>query len=313
MLIYSIYHFLEGLQMNKDRISNLKSEIVALLPQHAGNIKASIDSLNENMMLFLEQLLNVYDSQNRNTKFLAECYAFILKETMREQMYFAKHKDYRCHTYAEVADAVYDSPNYMEKYMIGLAISTVLWENHRKLYEFYLKFIRTKIRGGRYLEIGPGHGLFFREVLHRGICDNYTVVDISDTSLSLTKKMVDDLGIHDEVVQYLHQDFLAFEDLNKYDVIVMGEVLEHVEKPLEFLKKCKELMSDNGKCYISTCANAAAVDHIQLFNFSAEVEKLISLAGLNVNTKLVVPYRGYSIGECEQMKLPMNMAYICSK
>ena len=63
MLICSIYHFLEGLQMNKDRISNLKAEIVALLPQHAGNIKASIDSLNENMMLFLETILtfsNIY-------------------------------------------------------------------------------------------------------------------------------------------------------------------------------------------------------------------------------------------------------------
>ena len=96
----------------------------------------------------MEQLLNVYEAKDRNIKFLAECYAFILKETMREQMYFAKHKDYRCHTYDEVADAVYDSPNYMEKYMIGLAISTVLWENHRKLYEFYLKFIRTKIRVG---------------------------------------------------------------------------------------------------------------------------------------------------------------------
>ena len=148
MLICSIYHFLEGLQMNMDRISNLKAEIVARLPQHAGNVEASFDNLNEDMIMFLKQLLNVYDSQNRSTQFLAECYAFILKETMREQMYFAKHKDYRCHTYAEVADAVYDSPNYMEKYMIGLAISTVLWENHRKLYEFYLKFIRTKIRGG---------------------------------------------------------------------------------------------------------------------------------------------------------------------
>lgn len=149
------------LEMKDNRLIILRDELSDLLPRYAGNIKDSFDSLNEDMMLFLEQLLNVYDSQNRNIKFLAECYAFILKETMREQMYFAKHKDYRCHTYAEVADAVYDSPNYMEKYMIGLAISTVLWYNHRKLYEFYLKFTRTKIRGGEISRNRPGTWVIF--------------------------------------------------------------------------------------------------------------------------------------------------------
>lgn len=130
------------------KIEILKNAILVEMPYHKDSINSSFENLNEDTIQFLEQLLNVYEVNNRNSKFLAECYAFILKETMREQMYFAKHKDYRCHTYAEVADAVYDSPNYMEKYMIGLAISTVLWDNHRKLYEFYLKFTRTKIRGG---------------------------------------------------------------------------------------------------------------------------------------------------------------------
>lgn len=137
-------------------------------------------------------------------------------------------------------------------------------------------------------------------------------MDISETSLSLTKKMIDDLGIHDDVIQYLHQDFLTFEDSNKYDVIVMGEVLEHVEKPLEFLRKCKALISDSGKCYISTCANAAEVDHIYLFRSSAEVENIILDANFKIQEKIILPYHGYSVDECEELLLPMNMGYVLS-
>lgn len=148
--------------------------------------------------------------------------------------------------------------------------------------------------------------------MHCGACDNYTLIDISETSLSLTKKMINDLGIHDDVIQYLHQDFLTFEAPNKYDVIVMGEVLEHVENPLEFLKKCKALMTDSGKCYISTCANAAEVDHIYLFRSSAEVESLILSANFKIQEKIILPYHGYSVGECEEELLPMNMGYILS-
>lgn len=46
---------------------------------------------------------------------------------------------------------------------------------------------------------------------------------------------------------FLCQDFFIYDFDKKADLIVIGEVLEHVEKPLEFLKRSKELLSDGGE------------------------------------------------------------------
>ncbi|MCL2628963.1 MAG: methyltransferase domain-containing protein [Oscillospiraceae bacterium] len=47
-------------------------------------------------------------------------------------------------------------------------------------------------------------------------------------------------------------DFLEFEADRKWDVIIMGDVLEHVSDPDMALKKAYSLLSDNGAVWIST-------------------------------------------------------------
>jgi len=38
----------------------------------------------------------------------------------------------------------------------------------------------------------------------------------------------------------------------KYDAIVAGELIEHIEKPIDFLRGCAHLLSDNGAIILST-------------------------------------------------------------
>ncbi len=73
-------------------------------------------------------------------------------------------------------------------------------------------------------------------------------LDISPTSCELTQKMVkQQVGGLITKCDFLCQDFFTYDFDKKADLIVIGEVLEHVEKPLEFLKRSKELLSDGGK------------------------------------------------------------------
>ncbi len=47
-------------------------------------------------------------------------------------------------------------------------------------------------------------------------------------------------------------DFVEFETSKQFDVIVMGDVLEHVSDPVLAMRKAKELLKDDGALWVST-------------------------------------------------------------
>ena len=96
----------------------------------------------------------------------------------------------------------------------------------------------------------------------------------------------------------------------KFDFLVMGEVLEHVEDPLEFLKKLKALSKEEAQVFITTCCNAPAVDHIYLFSNTNEVRTLCESAGFTVEKEFFAPHPGTSLEESEKRLLPINLAMV---
>src|SRR5437773_1077380 len=90
----------------------------------------------------------------------------------------------------------------------------------------YAGFLASQIKN--YLEIGAGHGLYLSKALE--ILDketNFSVVDISHTSIELAKNFIDDSR-----VTYNLANIFDFKIDSLFDFITMGEVLEHVEDPL---------------------------------------------------------------------------------
>ncbi|MDD3138168.1 MAG: methyltransferase [Lachnospiraceae bacterium] len=295
-----------------DKIDVLKCSLKKAIPFQKDKIKNYFDSLDNDLINFLTRYINVCLFNNISIDYMAESYAFILKQTMKEQMYFLKNKQYRYKKYDDVSQEVYNDREFMQKYMIGLGLSTIMWQNHRIMYNFFKDNIcNNLISGDNYLEIGAGHGLFFSEILKKRKYATYDIVDISETSIELTKKMVQDIDGR-ENVNYICNDFLKLNN-QEYDMIVMGEVLEHVEMPQIFLKKCYDMLSKNGLVYVSTCANAPEPDHIYLFSSPEEVEMMIIEAGLKIKQSIILPYENHTAKECIEAKLPINMAYICCK
>ncbi len=108
--------------------------------------------------------------------------------------------------------------------------------------------------------------------------------------------------------RFIHTNFLEYQG-DKYGAIVIGEVLEHIEGPQAFVNKCAELLDADGRVYLTTCLNAPAVDHISLFSVPEDVEKLFDAAGLAIDEKLYIPYKGTTLERCMRQKLPVNVAY----
>jgi 2-polyprenyl-3-methyl-5-hydroxy-6-metoxy-1,4-benzoquinol methylase len=245
--------------------------------------------------------------------FLAHSYDLIVKDTFKEQVYFQRHKKYRNSTYADVAKSVYQSEEYMTKYMYGLALSAFLWPNHRELHHFFLDHI-VNDKTGEYLEIGPGHGFYFMQSMKKGNFSKYKGIDISPTSVALTTDIISSqyFGCFTNY-EIECADFLSSKISGHYDFIVMSEVLEHVEQPQLFLARINQLLAESGTAFITTCINSPAIDHIYLYQSVEELVEQVEGAGLKVDSQLVVPYSNLTLEHSMERLLPVNIAMTLRK
>ncbi len=281
-------------------------------PRQTSVLKAFAD-MDKELAIIMERYIYIAQKNGDTIPFMAESYAFFLDETEKEERYFYSEGHYRYSKLEEVFHSVYDDEVYMKKYMTGLAVSLLLWPQHKRFFVFFRTFLQTHGKSkGAYLEVGAGHGVFCLEAIRAGGFSRYDVVDLSEASLDLTKKMTAEfVDTHD--IRFIHSDFLNFARKEQYDAISIGEVLEHVETPQMFLDKSRRLLKDDGRLYLSTCVNAPEIDHIYLFRKIQEVEDLFASAGLGIDEKLYVPYKNTTIERSERQKLPINVAYILKK
>lgn len=297
----------------KTNISNaLMDEILVLNPLHKNFLDNAYSKLTESDKQSMETYLRfLIEVEKLEVKFIATAYDLIVKDTLREQMYFMRHKKYRYSTYDEVKGSVYLNDEYMTKYMFGLAITSFLWPQHQAIHKWFEKNMPLN-KPGKYLEIGPGHGYYFMESLRKCAFDYYLGVDISPSSIRLTKSIISS-GFFGNFDRYelLLTDFLA-EGLNdKFDAVVMGEVLEHVENPAAFIAKIKQVSKPDAFIYITTVINAAAIDHIALFSNVDDLEKCINEGGLKVKDYLLTSSNPeMSTDEVIKAKLPANIALV---
>jgi len=196
---------------------------------------------------------------------------------------FIKTKQYSCKSQHEAYLKVYSNPEVMGYYMNALLISQILWTHHFKMLMFFgsqldMPYLKST---QRVLDIGPGHGFFSHMVSSTlPFIDHVDIVDISVKSLEMTQAII---GENNGKIKYFLKDVFDFDSSEQYDLIILGEVLEHLDQPLLILKKLKELLNPDGYLWITTPTNAPAIDHVFLFRSREEIKKLIEEAGLEVS------------------------------
>lgn len=300
----------------ENMLESLKDELLRRFGTETGGrntrqdaVLEAYEHLDADLAAIMERYIRIAQKGGITIPFMAESYAFLLDETENEERYFYQEGHYRYSKLEEVIHKVYDDEAYMKKYMTGLAVSLLLWPQHKEYLRFFRAFLQKhEQRKQAYLEIGAGHGIFCSEALRQGAFSRYDIVDISETSLALTRQMTEEYAEGKEI-RFIHANFLEYKG-GKYDAIVIGEVLEHIEEPQAFVNKCAELLGKDGLIYLTTCLNAPAVDHISLFAMPEDVEKLFDAAGLAIDEKLYIPYKGTTLERCMRQKLPVNVAYI---
>ena len=102
--------------------------------------------------------------------------------------------------------------------------------------------IRMYNDGRKYLEIGVGNGEMLACALEMGY-----EADAVEICKEDCENISGALGVD---IKWC--DFLDFDTSKRYDLIIMGDVLEHVSQPTKALEKAHKLLAENGILWLST-------------------------------------------------------------
>jgi SAM-dependent methyltransferase len=246
------------------------------------------ESYFEQAESFAAILMKYLDSNNIDVDYIAGAYLKMCADVMIEQKKFMQSGVYSCESFPEAMKNIYGNEDAMKAYMHGLLLSQFLWKNHYMIYDFFLKEGLAAGDIGRYLEIGPGHGLFLSQAAKLFPKASFLAIDVSRASIDMSKKIVKIFSGRDDIV-FECGDIQKHAVPGKYDFIGMCEVIEHVEDPRMLLSAAKNLLSQDGRLFITTCANCPAVDHLYNFANVEAIEKMISGSGLSIIKAIALP------------------------
>ncbi len=136
---------------------------------------------------------------------------------------------------SSIVDTLYNEQYYTEFYKIKLIPSIDYRRNVLAVNKFH-QIARYFSQPGRVLDIGSGVG----EVLSVFQENNWnsTGIEFNEFAADYSRK---EFGL-----SIMNRNIYDFDSSEKYDVIMLWGVLEHLSEPLKILKKVRELIMDTG-------------------------------------------------------------------
>lgn len=229
---------------------------------------------------------------------------------LKLQMELEKTGSYKFKTFQEAKGEVYDDHRLMStKYLNGMLLSQAFWINHYKIFDFFInEFCQNNAANGKVIEVPLGTGIFLSEFMEHNGGWAATGCDISKSAIDFAKKVI---GLNNpKQINLFEKDFFEVDGETKYDKIICGELLEHVDNPQDLLSKLNSLLCRNGKIFLTTAIWAAAIDHIYVFKSVEEVREMIK-PFFNIEQELALNV--FQNKKPEDKKTPINYACILTK
>ena len=115
--------------------------------------------------------------------------------------------------------------------------------NHFKIKKNKTNFLQ----GLNILDIGCGGGLISEPMARLGA--NVTGIDASEKNIHVAKLHTKENGLK---INYLHSSPEKLDEIEKYDIILNLEIVEHVDNVNLYIKSCYKLLKKNGLMFTAT-------------------------------------------------------------
>ncbi len=155
--------------------------------------------------------------------------------------------------------------SFISAYGDGFAYS---FDNDLMLNWYPTRIIEKVPASSKVLELGVGHGFTTLR-----FAKNFARTVVVDGSAAVIEKFRrENPECNAEIIESF---FETFETEERFDVIVMGFVLEHVEDPEAVLQHFKKFLAPGGRCFIAV-PNGQSM-HRQLGHFAGLLDDMMSL------------------------------------
>lgn len=153
-------------------------------------------------------------------------------------------------------------PAYSEEFHYSFDNNIILnWYPHR--------IMKLQAESNSILELGIGHG--YTTNRFSKFFSRHVVIDGSNSVIEQFQQQYP--NCNSEIIQCYFENF---ETEEKFDVIVIGFVLEHVEDPVMLLQKFKKFLKPTGSCFI-TVPNGEAL-HRRLGHEAGLLDDMMQLS-----------------------------------
>lgn len=226
---------------------------------------------------------------------LADNYKWTCDRLREEELFFHREGRYRLTTFEEADAEVYSNDAYMERYVDGLLLSQVMWYNHVASCSYYFRTAPAMIpAGARMLEIGPGHGLMTYLAVRDFGLSSATAWDLSPVSVEHTRSGLAKLGVTN--VNCAVRNALSVSETDeKFDFIVLSEVLEHIEDPVVVMNRIRDIVSPDGVVFVNVPINSPSPDHLYLMRTPDEARDLLRKSGFSIETEAMFATQGMKL------------------
>jgi 2-polyprenyl-3-methyl-5-hydroxy-6-metoxy-1,4-benzoquinol methylase len=292
-------------------LGHIASTILRIWPEHEKYLSRSFAGRDEELLETTAQIARMtVDLVGDRLEQACENYKWMCDRILEEEIEFRRSGKYRHSRFAEVVKEVYGRPEFMSRYVDGILISQVTWTNHTATFHQFLRtFLPTVAQGSRFLEIGPGHGLGVCFAAGSGRMGSLTCWDVSETSLEATRAALARLGVNTHVDLKVRDVLQGGRD-EKFDVVVMGEVLEHLEQPDLALQEVFRVLDDGGVLFVNVPVNSPAPDHIYLLKTPEEATELVRRNGFEIVDAHAFPMSGYTLERAIRSKATISCVVV---
>lgn len=303
---------LEHIQASFPHLFSLAQSVVSQWPQHEDYLARSIHARSSALLKTSDQLAAaVLQLAEQNIREHVEDYCWLCDRIREEELFFARNDRYRYASFAEANDNVYSNKTMMRKYMNGLLYSQALWYMHASSLHFFWQRLAARLKdGGKVLEVGSGHGLLLFLALRELKLSEAVAWDLSEVSLDQTRQALKKLSALDRA-RFTMQDINNVAQVDeKFDLIILSHLLEHLENPVEVLKKMRGVVRGSGYIFVNVPLNAPMPDHIILLRTPDAAGQLLTDGGYRVVEMATHTSQAVSLSKALRLKMAVTCSII---